>query len=168
MKSFFYQTHKKGGFTLVELLIFMALFSVVLVVLSSLFAATVQQQLENQGISATETDSTFIISRMQYDFDRAAAVIEPANPGDTSDTLILEIAGQEHVYELSGEILTLTTPADTYQMISPRSRVTSLSFTQIGNIDGNPTVQVQMAVTSVAENATGAETATIDTIFGIR
>ncbi len=168
MKSLYYQIQKKEGFTLVELLIFMTLFSVVLVVLSSLFAATVQQQLENQGISATESDSTFIISRMQYDFDRASAVIEPANPGDTSNTLILEIGGQEYVYVLAGERLTLTTPTETYEMISPRSQINAFSFTKIGNIDGNPTVQVQIDVTSVAENATGAETATINTIFGIR
>ena len=156
------------GFTLVELLIFMALFSVVLVVLSSLFAATVQQQLENQAISATESDSTFVISRMQYDFDRAADVITPANPGDTSDTLTLEINGEEYTYEVTNERLAMTTPTGSYELLSPRSKITAIEFRQIGNTDGEPTVEVQMDVTSVAENATGAETAAIDTIFSVR
>lgn len=157
-----------NGFTLIELLIFMGLFSVVLVVLSSLFAATVQQQLETQAISATESDSTYVISRLQYDFDRAIDIVTPASPGETSNTLTLDIGGQEYSYAVVDDIFTLTTPTDTYALTGPRSAVTAISFRQLGNIDGNPTIEVQMDITSVAENATGTETAPIRTTYSIR
>lgn len=168
MNSKLQNNKQPNGFTLVELLIFMALFSVVLVILSSLFAATVQQQLETQAISATESDSTYIISRLQYDLDRADAVIEPANPGETSNTLILDIGGQEYTYSVTSERLIMSTLSETYELLSPRSKVTGVSFGQIGNIDGKPTIQVQIVVTSLAKNATGAETATINTVFSIK
>lgn len=157
-----------NGFTIVELLIFMALFSVVLVILTSLFAATTQQQLENQAISATESDSTYIISRLQYDFDRAIDIVEPANPGESSDRLTLDIGGQEYTYSLTSERLTVSFASETYDLMSPRSNVTGIVFSRIGNIGGKPTIQVQIDVSSIAENATGQETSTINTVFSIR
>ncbi len=159
---------QRTGFTLLELLIFMGLFSVILVVLSSLFAATVQQQLETQGMSAVESDTAYILGRLQYDFDRADAVVTPASYGDITDTLTLDINGQDFTYTINGNSLELTNPTGSFQLQSTRSIVSSLSFQKIGNTGGNPTVRVQMTVSSVAENATGAETSQIDTIFSTR
>lgn len=160
--------NKSSGFTLVELLIFMGLFSVILVVLSSLFAAIIQQQLENQGMSAVETDTTYLTSRLAYDFDRATTIIEPVGNGDSSQILTLEIGGQEYEYSLTGETLELTTPSETVALTSPRTRVSNVQFQKIGNESGVPTVRVQMTLSSLAENSTGQESSEIDTIFGLR
>ncbi len=168
MKSQIPNFINKKGFTILELLIFMALFSVILVVLTSLFAATVQQKLETQGMSAVESDYSYIISRLQYDFGRATDVVTPLNYGDTTNTLTLEIEGQSHTYILNGSNLELTTPAGTYQLQGVRSSVSNLSFQKIGNTGGKPTVRVQMIITSTAQNTTGTETSEIDTIFGIK
>jgi len=164
----YFKTKKENGFTLIEILIFMGLFSVILVVLTSLFASTVQQQLETQGMSAVESDSTYIVSRMQYDFDRADDVVLPVDFGDTGDTLTLVVGGQDYTYALNGSNLELTTPTATYRVQGVRTSISDLSFQKIGNSGGKPTVQLQMTITSLAENTTGAETNQIQTIFGIK
>jgi len=46
----------KKGFTLIELSLFMGLFSIILLVLTTIFAELVQKQLEIQSMSAVEAD----------------------------------------------------------------------------------------------------------------
>lgn len=160
--------NRSSGFTLVELLIFMGLFSVILVVLSSLFAAIIQQQLENQVISAVESDSTYVVSRLAYDFEQADTVVVPVENGDETVSLTLDINGEEYEYLLNDSTLEVVTPTDTVHLTSPRTVVTDLSFQRLGNESGVPTIRVRMTLSSLAENSTGAEVTEIDTIFGIR
>ncbi len=156
------------AFTLVELLIFMAIFSVILVVLTSLFAAIVQQQLETQGMSAVETDATYLLGRLQYDFDRADDIVLPEISGDTSDSLTLVIGGLDYTYSLTGTTLEMTTPSGTVSLTSPRTQVSDVSFHRAGNDSGVPTIQVLITISSTAVNSTGSETRTIDTSFATR
>lgn len=159
---------RSSGFTLVELLIFIGLFSVILLVLSSLFSSIVQQQLENQGMSSVETDSAYLLSRFAYDVGRADAIVTPVANGETSQVLVLEINGQQYEYSMSGDTLQLTTASGGGALTSNRTIVSNLQFQKIGNESGVPTVQVRMTLSSRAENSTGRETATINTTFGLR
>ncbi len=156
------------GFTLVELLIFMGLFSVILLVLSSLFASIVQQQLETQGMSAVETDATYLTARLQYDFDRADDIVLPEISGDTSDSLTLVIGGLDYTYSLTGTTLEMTTPSGTVSLTSPRTQVSDVSFHRVGNDSGVPTIEVLITLSSTAVNSTGSETRIIDTSYATR
>jgi len=158
----------QNGFTLVELLIFMGLFSVVLLVLTSLFSAIIQQQLETQGVSASEIDTTYLISRLAYDFKRADDVILPENNGDTSVVLTLDIDGEDVTYTLSNSTFQITTGAGTSALTGVGTQISDVIFTKIGNELGKPTVRAQLTVTSLAQNTTGQELSHIDTIFSIR
>ena len=79
-------TNQKG-FTLIELIIFMGLFSIIITILTSLFAATVQQQMSTQALSSSESDAAYLLARLEYDIDRATSVNEPFAIGETSSNL---------------------------------------------------------------------------------
>lgn len=158
----------KKGFTLIELLLFLGLFSVIMFVLTTLFASIVQKQLEVESVSSSESDMTYILSRLQYDIGRADSLTYPANPGDADSTMDIVIGGQTFSYELNGSNLELTTPIGTYIMNSVGTTISNVSFEHIGNVSGNPTVRISMNVTSVAADASGPETATINTTISVR
>src|SRR3989344_4734952 len=158
----------KKGFTLIELLLFLGLFSVVMLVLTTLFASIVQRQLEVESVSASESDATYLLSRLQYDIGRADTITYPANPGNADDTMDVVIGGQTFSYELNGMNLELTTPTSTYVLNSVGTTISNVSFEHIGNISGNPTVRISMDITSVAADASGPETATINTTISVR
>jgi type II secretory pathway pseudopilin PulG len=158
----------KKGFTLIELLLFMGLFSVIMLVLTTLFATIVQKQLEVESVSSSESDTTYILSRLQYDIGRADSLTYPANPGDADETMDVVIAGQTFSYELNSSNLELITPTATYVLNSVGTTISHVSFEHIGNISGNPTIRISMDVTSVAADATGPETASINTTISVR
>ncbi|MDA1317266.1 MAG: type II secretion system protein [bacterium] len=158
----------KKGFTLIELLLFMGLFSVVMLVLTSLFASIVQRQLEVEGTSASESDAAYILSRLQYDLSRTDSVIYPADPGQADDQIDLIIDGETYTYGLNESNLELTTPTDTYVLNGIRTTVSNVLFEHIGNTSGKPTIRITIDITSLATDASGPQTATINTTISLR
>lgn len=163
-------THKKHnqGFTLIELILFMAMFSVILIVLSNLFSAIVEKQLETQSVSAVENDSKFITTRMLYDISRADSITTPATLGAQSATLTLVISGTTYTYALSSGNLRLTEGAQTNNLNTVGTTISALSFTRLGNGSGKHAIQVGYTITSNTVLPSGPETKTINTVIGSR
>ena len=97
----------KKGFTLVEILLYMALLSIFLLTLVDILVSVLDVQLESQATSAVDIDSRFISSRLNYDILRASAIVTPASLGDVSDNLVMTIGGAGYTYSLSGGNLVL-------------------------------------------------------------
>src|SRR3989338_3288431 len=98
----------KFGFTLVELLIFMGMFTVLLAVLSQVFGMIVDARLESESTSSVVQDGNFLLNRFMYDIARTNTINTPSTVGSTDTTLYLTIDGVNHLYVLNAGNLELT------------------------------------------------------------
>ncbi|PIQ73138.1 hypothetical protein COV58_04115, partial [Candidatus Roizmanbacteria bacterium CG11_big_fil_rev_8_21_14_0_20_36_8] len=147
---------------------FMGLYSIVLLVLTTLFAEIVQKQLELQSTTSVETDHTYILSRLNYDFNRADSVIIPDVIGDVSEQLTLVIEGIEYTYSVNGTAFELSGNGGTFQLNSPRTEVSDVTFQKIGNLSGSPTIKTKLKLNSKVQESSGIKNIEIDTTFGLK
>ncbi len=160
--------NSRKGFTLIELILFMGLFSIILLVLTTIFAELVQKQLEIQSMSAVESDKSYILSRLKYDFGRADTITIPAGTGEISTELELDIDGSSYTYQLNGTILETDNNGDVQRLNNTKTEVSGLSFQRIENSGGVPTITISMDIISAVQEASGKRSTTIDTTFGMR
>lgn len=158
----------KRGFTLVEIILYMALLSVFLITLVDILVSVLDVQLESQATSAVDIDSRFISSRLNYDILRASSISTPANLGDTANSLVVVIGGVNYTYSLSGGNLVLNDSSTADNLNSSQSSVTSISFQKLGSAGGKETVRVVYTLESETSRASGKELRSIDTVFGRR
>lgn len=138
-----YQT----GVTMVELLIYMGLFMGFITILSGLFLSTLEAHTDSTANAHIDQDSWYILSRLQYDFSLATAVVTPASNGDTTSTLVLNQAGTQVTYSLVGDKLSLTKNSVTEPLVNQEVNVSNLTFQRLGNLNGLSSVKIQMDVT---------------------
>ncbi len=158
----------KKGFTLVEILLYMALLSIFLITLVDILVSALDVQLESQATSAVDIDSRFISSRLNYDILRASAITTPANLGDTANSLVATIGGVNYTYSLSGGNLVLNDGSGGKNLNSSESTVAGISFQKLGSAGSKETIHVVYTLESVTLRASGKESRIIDTVFGRR
>ncbi len=160
--------HNKNGFTLIELILFLGLFTILLGVLTNLFSVIIDTQSEVQSTSAVETDSKFITTRLMHDIQRAESIDMPASIGAQSSTLRLTIEGEEYTYAISNGNLQISVDTSTDMLNSVYTEVSSISFQRFGNIGGKHAVQLTMTIESRDSTAAGQESKTVETMIGLR
>src|SRR3989344_928646 len=136
MKNFF---NFKKGFTLVEILLYMALLSIFLLTLVDILVSILDVQLESQATSAVDIDSRFVSNRLGYDVLRADSVILPANLGDVSDSLTVSVGASQYTYSLSGGNLVLDDGLGALNLNSSETSIPSVTFQKLGNAGGKET-----------------------------
>lgn len=158
----------QSGFTLIELIIYMGILSVLLLVFSNFFATIIDTRLSSQKVTSVDQDREYLFNRLLYDVHRATAITAPAAIGQSGNTLTLIIDGTAHTYQITGTTLTLTNPSDTYQLNSHDTRITSFTVTRVGVNSFTETVRISLTLESQAVTNTGPETRTIQTTIGLR
>ncbi len=160
------------GTTLVELIVYMAMFSILLIMLLQMFTSILNAQLESQVTSEVAIDGRFILSRLSYDIRNANNIITPLVFGSvgSGNTLHITGSGTDYTYALSAGNIILTNNTTGYSgmLNSIDTTVKSLSFTKIGSSSGGRTVDVSITIQSNAREQTGYETKTFVTAVGTR
>jgi prepilin-type N-terminal cleavage/methylation domain-containing protein len=169
--KFIIQNSKKG-FTMVELLLYMGIFSILLVVLMQLFGSILDVHLESQATSSVSQDGNYIFSRLSYDVRQATAIASPSL-GASGSTLQITGGSANYTYSLSGNNLMLTnnTTGTTDQLNSTNTTISSVTFKTLGNgaVGNKSTVQVIMTVKSKTLRKGGVnQTKTFQTTIGVR
>lgn len=159
--------NKNNGYTLVELVLFMGLFSVLLVMIANIFTVLVDKQLEIQSLTYVEADSSYLIDRLRYDIHRADSVSFPASIGDSENSLSLDIGGETFTYGTSGNLFQLTNTQGVFALNSLRTRVTNVSFERSGNIGGEEAITIDFTVESLVQQASGVETKQVHTTISL-
>jgi prepilin-type N-terminal cleavage/methylation domain-containing protein len=163
----FYNTINHG-FTLVELLIYMGIMSVLLGVLSAMFVSIIDVQLESEATSVVEQDTRFILSRFMHDINSSTSIVSPAL-GQQATSLQIIKDNINYLYSLDADSnLILSYGNESYRMNSQESTISGLTFQQIGNVNEKNTIRVGYTVTSKTKTNKGAETRTIQSTIGIR
>lgn len=155
------------GFTIVELLMFMGLVTVLLGILTSIFLTAIDVQLSSQSASVVEQDGRYLLSRFAYDIHRATSVSAPAL-GETANQLSLVIDGDTFTYTVSGGKLQLTTGAGTAALSGLETTVSGFTVTRIGNAGGKHTLNISFTTTGTGTSTQPAETRSYQVGIGLR
>ncbi len=143
------RTYGQRGATLIELLVVMGLLSIMLVVLTTIFTASVDQQNLSRNYSAVTGNGRFIMARLNYDIARATAVTTPASLGGSGATLVMTISSTTYTYALSGNNLQFTDGTGTDNLNDNTVKVSALNFQKLGNVSGKPTITYSFTVTGL-------------------
>jgi type II secretory pathway pseudopilin PulG len=146
------------GMTLIELVIYIGLLILLLSVLSSIFSAIVDVQLNSNSTSSVDQDGTYILAKFNHDVASSSAMLVPATPGSQSATLQLTVNSINYSYSINTnnnlQILNGST-SQTDVLNSYNTSVSGLSFTRIGNGGNSDTVEVSFTVKSKIEERSG-------------
>lgn len=96
----------KYGFTIIELLVYIGLFTILLTILANIFSATLNTKLASEENSAIQQDGKFILARLTYDINRVDtetqvgdSIVTPTSINTPSSILQLKIAGVTYTYK---------------------------------------------------------------------
>lgn len=156
------------GFTLVELIIYMGLTSMLIVIFMDILSISFNAQLSSQSTSEVVQDGRYIYTRLIYDVNRASAINTPANLGDSSPSLSITINGNNFTYGVNGGNFVLTTASGTYTLNSFDSSVSNLNFQKIGNAGGKPTVKITYTISGRTNLSGRYDTKNFETAAGLR
>ncbi len=135
------------GFTLVELLVYMGIFTILLAIFIQMFGNLMDTQLESSATSSVSVDVKYILARFGYDMSQSQIVTSPA-PGVSSSTLQLVENGTTVTYASSSGNLTLTNANGTDQLNGSDTSISNLSFTPLGSSSGKLSVKMSFTITS--------------------
>lgn len=139
---------KSAGFTLIELIIYMGIFSMILLILLQLFGVVLDVLNESQSDSMVFEDANYISARINFDIKNASDLTLPLNPGETNQELKLTINGQEYVYRITDNNLTLSDGSGTYNLNSYDTTISNLNFKTYGYPNGKKGVIATFTLTS--------------------
>jgi type II secretory pathway component PulJ len=159
------------GFTMVELLLYMGIYSILMVVLMQIFTSILSVHAESQANSAVDQDTNYILSRMTQDLHTATNVVTPSL-GTSGTALHIIGAGKDITYSISGNTMTLTdnNTLTTDRLNSVDTDATA-SFLPIGNATPGSKVSVKVILTitsRIIREGNRHQTQTIETTIGTR
>lgn len=152
---------RKKAFTLIELLIYMGLLSVLIVVMTQIFVSVLDARLATESVESIERDGNYILNKFIYDVSRANGIISPSGTGGSGSTMIIVIGGVNYTYTLNGTNLILTNDSGSNQLNSYNTKISQNGatplFRRIGPGDATDTIQFTFKVTSQVTERTGSE-----------
>lgn len=159
---------KKRGFTLIELILYVALVSLLLVALSGVVGMVLSARVKGQSIAEVEQQGLQAMHRITDTLRNAQGVTSPGAGASASSVTVdvLTIANDPTIFNLSSGILQMqegTTPA--VALTNSRVVVSSLTFQNLSQPSTPGSVRIQFTVTY--NNNTGrAEYAVSKTFVG--
>ena len=169
----------KKGFTLIELILYMGIFSSLLMVLVQLFGSIVTVNLESEATSAVSQDGRYMLNEMTYTLRQAKTYTLPdvgtANAG--SQLQFTTAGGTTYTYALSTapagqQNLLISDGSTTQQLNSYGTKVSNVNFIRLESTPstGTPkgTITVSFTLTSTTRESKGSQQQTFQTTIGGR
>lgn len=156
------------GFSLIELVMYMGILSILLFMLTDILTSTLNVRAESQTNSSIVQDGRFLVARLAYDIERAESISIPAVPGDTSNSLQISLLSISNTYSLSNGQLILQNNTGSNVLNSIDTTISNLTFKRIGNVGGKNSIQINFTVNSTTQRASGFETKNYQTTIALR
>ena len=156
------------GFTIIEMLMYMGLLSILLIIMVDLLAASLDIQLESQATSSVDQDGKFIINRLVNDIHRAQTIAYPSLGATQSGTLQLIIDGENYTYSTNSGSFVIASGSASDSLNSFNTTAPSVFFKRFGNSGGKNALQVTIIIKSKTSKTSGTETKTMQTTVGLR
>lgn len=158
---------KYKGFTLIEMIIYMGILSIMLVTISDVFAIILNSKLEIESTSYLETDARYVLNRLKYDLARAESVSVPGNLGDASNSLSIVIEGVTYTYSILGTNLTLNDGSTSQSLNGSNTEISDLTFQKIGTSQ-TTSIKYDFSVKSKISQNNTYETIVINSTTNLR
>lgn len=162
------KSRNKRGFTIVELIIYMGILSLILIVMTDIFSSIIDVRRDSEAITVVEQDGNFLLAKLFYDISHAQSIATPATLGATSNTLQITISGVTNTYSLNSGNLQVVNANGTNVLNSLNSSISNLTFLRLGNSSGKNTIQLSFTVTSKILRVSSTESKTYSTSVGLR
>lgn len=156
------------GFTLIELIMHIGLFSILLLVMTQIFTWILDIQAESQATSFIYQDGQYIINRISFDIQRAENIILPTTNGQQENNLELNIDGTTYTYAIINNNITINNILGTDVLNSSNTNISNLIFKKVGNTNGKDTVSLSFTITSNIRRPAGYQTKNFQTTAGMR
>lgn len=124
MKKCTKNTKKQFGFTLVELLVYFGLFSILLVVMTSVFISMLEQRTEDTAQSFLQQESQYLLTKLKSLVYEADTIVLPADPGDSGTSLSFQAQGVTKTLFIDSGRLVYQTTTESWYLTSPDVTIT--------------------------------------------
>ena len=139
------------GVSLMELLIYIALLSVILLVISSAFISISKTGGNVDARTEVNSSARFAVNKMLQDIKSASAVSVPAAAGGTAATLELTVSSDNILYDVSsGQLRRKVNTGTPEPITSNLVTVSTPTFTRLGNYN----IILQSTTTAISINMT--------------
>ncbi len=161
-------THRKRGFTLIELIISMGILAMLLLVLTDLFLAITNLRVESEATSSVEQDGRYILSKLIYDINNASAITTPGSLGTQTSTLVLTLNGVTNTYALSSGNLVLTNTNGSNNLNSLYTTISNFTVLRLGNTNGKHALKINYTATTTKSRNNYNESKSYQTTVSLR
>ncbi|MEK7212391.1 MAG: prepilin-type N-terminal cleavage/methylation domain-containing protein [Patescibacteria group bacterium] len=147
-----------SGFSLLELLIYMAILAIAVLIISGTFLSLNRGRLQSEIRSEVNSNLRSAISRIAYDLKKGGCVVStPATAGATSTSLIYSGCGEAGTatYQIASNRLQKTTDTGSDFITGDKVRLDNLLFTRLQNTNavlGTTVVSIGIDMT-IANNS---------------
>ena len=158
------------GVTIVELLLYMTILSILLTILTSVFVSALDVQSESNAASSVEQDGNYILARLAYDIHRAQSINVPATNGETFNNFQIVVGGVNYTYSIdANDNLILTNNLGANNLNNYGSSVSAFLVQRLGNTGGvENTLKINFTVTSRTKRVSGFEAKNFQTNLSLR
>jgi len=166
------KTVKEKGATLIELLLYLALLSIILGVIVNLIFTSGQIKQEAETNTFVSSDAAYLTKRLSYEIRNASALSTPGTLGQTTNSLVLTVNGETHTFSINSTNLqfdklvgAVTTLAN---LNSNQVKVSNFSVQKLGNALGKSSLLVNFTLTSTKTGQTAPVTKTYNFLANLR
>ena len=158
------------GITVVELLLYMGILTILLTILTSVFTSALDVQSESNAVSSVEQDGNYILARLAYDIHRAQSINIPATNGTTSNSFQIVVGGINYTYSIdANNNLILVNNLGINNLNNYATSISNLSAQRLGNVGGiENALKINFTVTSRTKRISGYEVKDFQTNFSLR
>jgi len=143
------------GFTLIESLIYLALFPLIIYgALAGIYALTASSQI-NQTRAEVETEGHFLLAKSTYDVTHSQRVSSPLQNATSSTLALISDDGSAIIYENDASVLTRTQNGLSIPLSDSPFVLTSLTFSSIATTTSGVSIQelkTSFQLSSIADN----------------
>ncbi|MFC1727004.1 type II secretion system protein J [Patescibacteria group bacterium] len=142
------KTNRKNGqtgFTLIEVLIYGAIFSLFLLLITQLFITIKTSAANSMAMTNLQQNFIRIFSDMNQSIRKAEGVVSPTSGNSAAD---LSLNGGTLLYQVNDGVLEKVDGGTTFSLSDNGVSITALSFENVGEATQTASVKIQMTVDS--------------------
>lgn len=157
------------AFTLIELMIFMGIFSILIFILTDIFIISLKTKTSAESTAVINQDGRFIFAKLTADINNANSISSPVlGTSSSSIDLILYGVPETIRFNDSSGNIELVTGGKTDVLNSVNSKISNLAFTRLGNIGGKNTIRINITLQSRQIVNNNHEVISLETTVGLR
>ena len=152
MNKYKIRKNKNKGFSLIELLLYIALASVILIAVSYFIIMVLQARVKNQTINEVTSQGISAMQMIRQTIKNAESINNPAK-GSSASSASIDVYTQANdptVFDVSNGALRIKEgSADAINLTNARVTVSDLSFTNVSKTERLKSIKIQFTVTHI-------------------